>query len=423
MLLQVHPARTTLPREVCTLHTLHQTLSHSASSTVGTYTNYPSTYAGGYGAGRYGGFYGAYNPAFLYWAIIPSFAYLGFAGTYHRYNSHDGAYYAPELIVSGSNTNNVVINGTENSSNEDNYYYSFNLTTQYEYPMADHAYFASSDPQTNPSDFSYRLGFMKLFEFDDANQNGVYDDNERVGQQTSLEHLAWQPLAVTNQTAPNNASQPFKQVSTMASNVTRDDGSAFTVYLTWRSSNLQINGTGGVPMEPFSLWYNLTLDGYSNNNNSSGMANLRLAVVQVLTTPQYTHLQFDVNSTTPANIAAQIKTNETYGLSIGNYSEGRLEYPNNVGISQSNNQTNEDSNPNTWVWPSSQKRQVTSLVITLPPLNGSSSPSLTGFGYLDVDVMNAAASSGGQALISLSSMVRPWTTTLLLASVSFILAL
>ncbi|KAG0185212.1 hypothetical protein DFQ28_009710, partial [Apophysomyces sp. BC1034] len=97
---------------------------------------------------------------------------------YHRYNSNTGAYYAPELTSQGSGTSNIVINGTEYSSKEDNYRYTFNISTNNVYPMVDHAYFASSDPTAHPTDFVYRLTTSHIVEFDDINQNGFFDEGQ-----------------------------------------------------------------------------------------------------------------------------------------------------------------------------------------------------------------------------------------------------
>lgn len=365
---------------------------------LATYTNYPSTYTGGYGVGGYrGGWYGTYNPALLYWAIIPSAFYIGYWGAYHRYNSQTGAYYAPVLSTGGEGTSNVIINGTEYTSDDDNYHYTFNMSTNNVYPMADYSFFASSDPSANPADFAYRLLFANVIEFNDANNNGFYDNGEQVLAVTSLANLPWQPLAVANRTAPNNASQTFIEVTTMASNVTRNNNASdtsFTAYLTWRSSNLQINATdGGVPLQPNSLWYNLSLSGYPLPTSPS----TRLAIAQVLSLSTDNNIVFDVNMTTPADVARQIKTNETYGLSLGNYSNGRLEYEPTVNITDvsqppSNAGIPSDSNRNAWIWGNSfDSRQQKLLYISIPYQN-STSPKLTGFGFLDVDVMNAAAS-------------------------------
>ncbi|KAI7877527.1 hypothetical protein K492DRAFT_150451 [Lichtheimia hyalospora FSU 10163] len=389
------------------------------SNTRAGFTNYRPTYTGGYGAGgTRNGWVGAYNPAMVYWALTPAFFFGGYWWAYHRYNNHDGNYYAPELNIAGTGTSNVVLNGTEFTSNDDNYYFTFNMTTGYTYPMADHGFFATSDSSANPADFAFRLTFGQIVEFEDTNQNGFYDDGERLLAVTSLANAPWQPLSVQNQSMPANNSQTYYEITTVARNMSRGGtpgGSPFDVYLTWRSSNLQINMTEGVPIQPNSLQYNLSLSGYPVNTDNG---NARLAIGQWLITSQDTPVVFDVNTTTPIDVARQIKTNETYGASIGAYSDARLEYEPTVNITPianppANISLDADGNTATWIWGDSSQRTNHLMLVSLPWDNATTSPRLSGFGFLDVNVMSSYASSASASPVSsLSSnmLSRVWLT-------------
>lgn len=401
---------------------------------IAGFTNYRPTYTGGYGvAGQRSGWVGAYNPALVYWALTPAFFFGGYWWAYHRYNNHDGNYYAPELTIGGTGTSNVILNGTEFTSDEDNYYYTFNMTTGYTYPMADHGFFATSDSSANPADFAFRLAFGHIVEFEDSNQNGFYDDGERLLAVTSLANAPWQPLSVQNQSMPTNNTQTYYEITTVARNMSRGgtqgSGSSFDVYLTWRSSNLQINMTDGVPIQPNSLQYNLSLAGYPVNTENG---NARLAIGQWLITSQDTPVVFDVNTTTPIDVARQIKTNETYGASIGAYSDARLEYEPTVNITPvanppSNISLQSDNNAATWIWGDSAQRTNKLLLVSLPWGNTTTtSPRLSGFGFLDVNVMSSYASSASHAPApSLSSsaslLARIWLTIGMAALVSMYL--
>ncbi|KAJ8651559.1 hypothetical protein O0I10_012882 [Lichtheimia ornata] len=392
------------------------------ANTRSGFTNYRPTYTGGYGVGgQRSGWVGAYNPGIVYWGLMPAFFFGGYWWAYHRYNSHDGNYYAPELNIAGTGTSNVVLNGTEFTSDEDNYYYTFNMTTGYTYPMADHGFFATSDSSANPADFAFRLAFGHIVEFEDTNQNGFYDDGERLLAVTSLANAPWQPLSVQNQSMPANNSQTYYEITTVARNMSRGGaqgggGSPFDVYLTWRSSNLQINMTEGVPIQPNSLQYNLSLAGYPINTDNG---NARLAIGQWLITSQDTPVVFDVNTTTPIDVARQIKTNETYGASIGAYSDARLEYEPTVNITPvanppSNISLDSDGNTATWIWGDSPQRTNNLLLVSLPWDNATTSPRLSGFGFLDVNVMSSYASSASPSPVSSTSsaklMSRVWLT-------------
>ncbi|KAI7866654.1 hypothetical protein BDF14DRAFT_1811126 [Spinellus fusiger] len=407
------------------------------ASTKQTYTNYPSTYTGGYGAGSRSGWVGAYNPGLLYWAVFPSFLYLGYHSTYHRYNQVTGAYYAPALITQSNGPSNLLINGTEYTSNKDNYHYTFNISTSNVYPMVDHAYYASSDPRAHPSDFVYRLTFSHIVEFDDANQNGLFDvGQDRILAISSLQNAAWQPLLLSNNTVPTNSSQTYLQITTSATIPYNSTGAPFNVQLIWRASNLQLNQSAPIPLQPNSLQYDFSVAGYPSTTS-------RLALAQVLTTLPGNTILLDVNATTPIDIANQIKTNQTYGLSVGNFSEGRVEYQNTVNISDptsttawinlnpSNISAQSSILPMDWIWgttvPANSVSQLLFVSIpytidtsssTVPLAINSTLPTdpttlsnritgtVSGWGFLDTDVMNAAdsgATKGQTNMMSLSS--------------------
>ncbi|KAI8138258.1 hypothetical protein BJV82DRAFT_631652 [Fennellomyces sp. T-0311] len=368
--------------------------NYQYSATRSTYTNYRSTYNGGYSPTTRSGWVGAYNPALVYWTMMPAFAFAGYYYAYHRYNQDDGAYFAPELSVSQGGGSSFVLNGTENTSDQDNYYYQFSVTSDYGYPQADHGFFASSDPETHPADFAFRLTFAHILEFDDVNQNGFYDDNESVVSSVSLFNVSWSPYTIALQQDTTNSSLTYYQFSTSGSNLTVN-GQPFSVDLTWRSTNVQINMTEGVPLQPNSLQYNLTLIGYPVPTN----ATRRLAIAQVVTiptTPLDVPFTKDVNTTTPVDVANQIKTNETYGISLGEYSEARLEYETSVNITEVANPPAQagipgDTNVNSWIWYEGLSEREHRLLYLSLPLNAGTNPRLSGFSFLDVNVMNAMA--------------------------------
>lgn len=372
---------------------------------------------------------GFYNPALIYFAIMPPFLFYGYHSAYHRYNQNSGYYYAPQLTEQGSNSGNVMINGTVNSGKDDNYRYTFNIRTDDGYAYADHAFFSSSDPNVRNADFVYRLQFSQLVEFDDANQNGMYDANEEIYSVTSLKGLTWSPFQVSNITVPNNATQFYLQTSTFANatyNTTDQYTPSFGVRITYRTSNVQLNNTAPIVMQPNSLQYDFAIEGFPSNI-SSNHPNARLAVTQLLSTMPYEPVNFDVNMTTPIDVANQIKTNQTYGLSIGNYTEGRSEYQNTVNISDFNGASTTwglrfdaasmaavlNYDANNWIWGdiNPDRRVNKALFITLPGYNNSASSGTTidanysGFGFLDADVMNALADGSTSSPVSFGTLV------------------
>ena len=264
--------------------------------------------------------------------------------------------------------------------------------------MADHGYFASSDPSANPADFAYRLTFSHIIEFDDVNQNGFYDADEFLVSAASLKDAHWDRITVNNHSVPTNQSLWYYEFTTVGRNLTHlRTQQPFNVHLTWRSSNLQINMTEGVPLQPNSLQYNLTLDGYPALQNRTH----RLAIAQVLTTESGESITQDVNTTTPVTVANQIKTNQTYGMSIGEYSQGRLEYEPTVNITKVDNPPTQagmisESNVARWIWGDNvSSRQQHMYYISIPVNNDTTAnPRLSGFSFLDTNVLNAMAFEG-----------------------------
>ncbi|KAI7900606.1 uncharacterized protein BX663DRAFT_458289 [Cokeromyces recurvatus] len=388
------------------------------SNTRSTYTNYAPVYSGGYSATSRYGYYGFYNPALTYFWIAPPFLFLGYHSMYHRYNSESGYYYAPQITSSGSNTNNVIINGTTNSGKDDNYHYTFNISTHNRFPMIDHAFYSSSDPNSEIADFVYRLQFSQLVEFNDTNQNGFYDANEPILSFTSLQDLAWSVFQVSNITVPTNATQSYLQTETRAIASYNNTNTNFTVHITYRMSNVQINNTASIPMQPNSLEYDFALEGFPTLI-SNAHPNARLAILQVLSTHLDETIQTDINTTTPVDIANQIKTNVTYGLSVGNFTQGRLEYQPTVNITPIVTIGQYDAQAlasipaysnNDLVWGSdvpASNRNNKIILVTIPGYsanNSNNNLSVSGFGYLNVEVMNALASSGSSLSLSLSAI-------------------
>ncbi|CAO3667619.1 unnamed protein product [Rhizopus stolonifer] len=360
------------------------------SNTRTTYTNYPNAYTGGYSPASRSGYYGYYNPGLLYFGIMPPFLFLGYSHAYHRYNQNNGYYYAPQLTEQGSNTQNVVINGTAyTGKEEENYRISFNISTSNQFPVVDHAFFSSSDPTSHSADFAYRLQFTHVIEFNDLNNNGFYDANEPVLSTSSLQNLSWQNMQVSNITVPTNSSQFYLQTGTMANATYNNTNTNFRVKFVWRSSNLQLNQTAPIAMQPNSLQYDFSLEGFQPHGT--------VALVQLLSTQLDSPSIFDVNTTTPVAQAQSIKTNATYGLSLGNNTEGRLEYQNNVNLTDVTGLMLDPASlasapdPDTWIW-GTANRAHRLILVSLPQNNNSLG--FSGFGYLDTDVMNALANSG-----------------------------
>ncbi|CEP17472.1 hypothetical protein [Parasitella parasitica] len=383
------------------------------------YSNYAPVYAGGYNSTSRYGYVGEFNPNSIYFWIIPPFKYYSYDLLYHRYQQDNGYYYAPQLTEQGNNSSNVVINGTVNSGNNDNYHYSFNISTNKQYPMADHAFFSTSDYNAHNANFAYRLQFSHLIEFDDTNQNGFYDPDEQVYSVTSLKNLEWQTFQVQNINVANNETQFYFQTSTMTNviynntccNTTVNDN--FTIRITYRTSNSQLNNTAPIVIEPNSLQYDFNVEGFPTVV-ANARPNARLGLTQLVSSMAHTPIRFDVNTTTPLDVAQHVKTNATYGLSIGDYTQGRSEYQSNVNISDVSfsppagiNATavaaDVTHSPDDWIWgantPSSRERSL--LLITFPDyitdsnIIGTMNMSFSGFAFLDTDIMNALASDGG----------------------------
>lgn len=283
--------------------------------------------------------------------------------------------------------------------------------------MADHAFFATSDLSAYAADFATRLQFTNLIEFDDTNQNGFYDANEPVYSVTSLQDLSWEPFQVSNLTASYNSSLSYLQAITSA-NVVYNNTAAnnttptnFKIQVTYRASNVQINNTAPISIIPNSLQYDFALQGFPGSI-ASAHPTARLGLVQLASSEIEDPIYFDVNMTTPVSTASEIRTNETYGLSLGNYTESRIEYENKVnitdatsgGITASWTSINAQSlatapyydGTDNWIWGDSNPttgRNNRLLVVTLPDYGvNNTNLDVSGFNFLDTDVMNALAS-------------------------------
>lgn len=347
---------------------------------------------------------------------------MGYYGAYHRYNNQ-GAYYAPQMSSQGSGSSNIMVNGTAYSSDKDNYHYTINvLARNDQFATIDMSYFASSDLETHPADFIYRLTMAHVVEFDDLNNNGFYDAQEPILAISSLQKVNWQPLVLNNRTVTNNADQTYLETVTAANvtyNNTASDQSSnnnttFGISLALRFTNLQLNNTAAIPLQPNSVQYDVQLSNYPAIK--AGAVNPRVSIAQVITTKPFTNIVTDVNVTTPLDIGRQIKTNVTYGASVGNYSEGRLEYQPTVNITNMAGvgtstwtnlmdpaQVNRGNDPYTWGWGDLgvDARTNTMFLVTMNGGNNSTAASyqMSGLAYLDTDIINSAINGGVSSLM------------------------
>ncbi|KAI8098522.1 uncharacterized protein BX664DRAFT_271175 [Halteromyces radiatus] len=401
--------------------------SYSSSTSRQTYNSYSPTYSGTYGNGYHSGYVGRYTPGFPYFFIVPSFMFMGYYGAYHRFNSQ-GAYYAPEINSQGTGSTNLLINGTAYPDDNDNYHYTINATARSDqFPTIDMGFFDSSDLNAHPADFIYRLTMAHVLEYDDVNNNGFYDAQEPILAISSLQKINWQPMILNNRTVPTNTQQTYLETVT-AANITYNNTNTspttatqptFGISMTLRFSNLQLNGTASIPIQPNSVQYDVQLQNYpAVATGTNGAVHPRVALAQVVTTKPFTNVVMDVNTTTPVNVAQQIKTNVTYGASIGNYSEGRLEYQpsvtitNMAGISTSTwtnlmdpAQVNRLNDPGSWAWGDNLGVDQRNSIMSLVTFNNQSSQSyqLSGLAYLDTDIISSAINGGSSSTFISSS--------------------
>jgi hypothetical protein len=329
--------------------------------------------------------------------------YAGYHSTYHRYNGQDGAYYAPLITSQNSGNADVMINGTAYTDDNTNYHYTYAFTTSTGYPAIAAGFYSTSDYQATPADFAYRLTFWELVEFTDSNNNGVLDDGEQIAATIPLQG-SWSAIQISNKTSPTNSSLTYLEGQTTTS--INASNKTFNATLIFRVANVEINNTFAVTYEPNSAEYEFSTSGYTASNPAN-----RLALLQILSNDPSIPTAADINSTTPAAVAAQIKTNETYGVSIGPYSEGRLEYSNQLNltnvtfgsyVSQASqlvpgNLTYFDR----FIWNGKSVNATTVLAVTLPlSNNASTAQTVAGFAFMDVDVLNIEASSAGIKTVS-----------------------
>jgi hypothetical protein len=322
--------------------------------------------------------------------------------TYGRYNAQSGAYYAPQLTSQNSGSADVMINGTAYTADDNNYHYTYGLLTSTGRPALDSAFYASSDNNASPADFAYRLTFWQLVEFTDANNNGVLDDGEAISSLVPLQG-GWSTIQISNKTSSANASLTYLEGQT-TSVITTSNNSTFNASLVFRVSNLQINNTFALTYEPNSAEYEFSIHGYQPVNQAN-----KLALLQVLSNVPTLPTATDINSTTPADVITQIKTNETYGLSIGGYSEGRLEYSNQTNFvnvtfgnysTQASQQVQGSLTPlDNWIWNGASPNGTSVLAVTLSALNNGSA-TVAGFAFMDVDVLGVGATGAGNSFFS-----------------------
>ncbi|RUP46509.1 hypothetical protein BC936DRAFT_146877 [Jimgerdemannia flammicorona] len=363
------------------------------------YTNYRPTYGGYWGYDTPYGWYGLYNPTSIYWYCIPYYYYPGYHTKYYRYNEQNGAFYAPEIDVVGSGSSSALLNMTEYTDDINNYHTTFGYSITTGFPIIDCAYFSSSDPAATPADFYMRLTFWQIVEYNDTNNNSAFDDGvDTVLSSIPLNQttVPWTTLNFLNKTAETN--RTYQEATTTAT-INQTNSHTFNISLVFRSSNIQINATFALPITPHAAMFDLLVTGYNFTSNSS-----RLAILTVQSTMEYSLM--DINSTTPADGAQQIKSNLTVGASIGEYSEARLEWKSSINV---NNLTSSaytqsaltlvNSKPSPiqpWlVGNDTTPYFVSVFAMTVPKdsLNTvAGTANISGFAYLDVDLLN---NSGG----------------------------
>lgn len=296
-----------------------------------------------------------------------------------------------------------MMNGTAYTDDNTNYHYTYAVTTSTGYPAIASGFYSTSDYSATPADFAYRLTFWQMVEFTDSNNNGVLDDGEQVAATIPLQG-SWSPIQIANKTSPTNSSLTYLEGQTTAS--ISASNKTFNATLIFRVANVEINNTFAITYVPNSAEYEFSTSGYSASNPAN-----RLALLQILSSDPSILAATDINSTTPAADAAQIKTNQTYGVSVGPYSEGRLEYNNQLNLSNVTfgsyvgqasqlvlgNLTNLDK----WMWTGKTINETSVLAVTLPLANNASTAqTIAGFAFMDVDVLNTEASSAGSKALS-----------------------
>ncbi|RUS23050.1 hypothetical protein BC937DRAFT_93005 [Endogone sp. FLAS-F59071] len=366
------------------------------------YTNYRVTYGGAWSYGFPYGWYGIYNPSIIYWYYIPSFAYPGYQTKYYRYNEQTGAFYAPELDVVGNGSPSVLINTTDYTDDINNCHDTFDFSISTGFPNIDSAYSSSSDPTSTPADFYFRLIFWQLVEYTDTNDNGAFDDGvDTVVFSIPLNNVTvpWTSLTFQNKTVETN--RTYQEATTTAS-LASASKRMFNISLTFRASNIEVNSTFVLPIIPNAAMFDFLISGYTFKNSSSN-----LALLTLLTTSENCYM--DINSTDPA-VVTQIKTNATVGVSIGDYSEGRLEWNSNVNVNNLTSASYVQSAMALLVGEPSPIQAyllgntttpdpVSVLAVTIPPGSynvAAGTANLSGFTFLDADVLNndnSAASS------------------------------
>ncbi|RUO96149.1 hypothetical protein BC936DRAFT_142530 [Jimgerdemannia flammicorona] len=348
--------------------------------------------------------YGYYNPALLYWYYVPYYSYPGYHTKYYRYNAQNGAYYAPQLDVIGNGSLSVLINTTEYTDETNNYHTTFDYSVTTGFPVIDSAYFSTSDREAQPADFYMRLTFWQFIEYNDTNNNNAFEDGvDTILYSVPLNQviIPWASLTFQNKTVETNRTyQEATTTATLATTLNQNNTRPFKVSLTFRATNIQINSTFVLPTVPNAAMFDLLVTGYNFTSSSS-----RFAILTILSTTEDSMM--DINSTTPADVAQQIKTNITVGASIGQYSEGRVEWKSSVNVNNltspayvQNAQTlvaNKPSPIQSWlVFNYTTPNLISVLAMTVPvdSLNVTiGTANISGFTFLDVDVLNNSSSA------------------------------
>lgn len=271
--------------------------------------------------------YGQYNPAWVYWYVLPSAYYQGYTTKYYRYNYELGAYYAPMLSISGSNTLTRTINATEYTDETNNYHTSFVLDLTAGYPSINAIYYSTSDPSATMADYTFRVAFWELLEFLDTNGNGQFDDGVDVIINTiplNRTSNPWVPLTLFNRTLTGTNRTYFEGETTaeLLYNQSTSIPKLFNATFIFRASNLQVNSTSfALPLEPNSVAFEFSVTGFPFASNLS-----RLAVLSILSAPDVESSLMDTNTFNTPAVMQRILTDLSVGVSIGDYSEGRFEW-------------------------------------------------------------------------------------------------
>ena len=335
--------------------------------------------------------YGNVKSSSIYWYIIPSAYYQGYTTKYYRYNDEFGAYYAPLLTISPNTTLVSMINATEYTDTKNNYHTSFVIDPfTAGYPSIETIYYATSDQAVTRGDFSFVTLFWGLVEFLDANSNGQFDDGiDTIVNTIPLNQTIsdWSAVTLYNSTVAGT-NHTFIEGATTARLVSGNSSSlgSFDVTITFRASNVQVNQTSSaMPLEPNSIVYDFSIEGFPFAFDVS-----RLAVLTMLGTPYIEPALMDINTSNSASTIQQIMNDVSTGVSIGSFSQGRFEWISSV---LTTNITGFDVSG--FIISTFYKTSLLAMTVPRNSMNTSTgTANITGFVYLDADVLSAQASGG-----------------------------